>query len=384
MKNPTMANTFRTLAREGKDGFYRGRVADAIIESTSKLGGILTHEDLQHHADVGTEETHPLSLKFTALDVNSKRGGLNVWEHPPNGQGIVALMALGIIQELENTGKVKKWEQNEHNTVRHLHVCIEALRLAFADANWWISDPNVVKVPTEELISHRYLSERASKFSTTGILPQTLSHGSPAFNNCDTVYFNVTDSSGNGCSFINSNYVGFGTGIVPPGCGFTLQNRGANFNFQEDHPNAYAPRKRPYHTIIPGMATNVDDGSLASVFGVMGGFMQPQGQVQVLLNQYVFGMSPQEALDAPRFCIGEGMPTDNGEIGGIVVSLEEGISPEVVQGLKDLGHPVEVVSGHGRSMFGRGQIIRVSHDDGQMVYSAGSDPRADGAAMPLI
>jgi gamma-glutamyltranspeptidase/glutathione hydrolase len=266
----------------------------------------------------------------------------------------------------------------------HLHACIEALRLGFADANWWVTDPAVFKVPTEELLSPSYLSQRGSLFSPSAALPQSLSHGSPAHNSSDTVYFSVTDSEGNGASFINSNYSGFGTAMVPPGCGFTLQNRAANFSLQEGHPNVYAPLKRPYHTIIPALATNVDDGSLASVFGVMGGFMQPQGHVQVLLNQYLFGMNPQEALDAPRFCIGKGMPNDDGAVEATIVSVEEGIPLEVVQGLQQLGHTVQVVTGHSRVLFGRGQIIRVSNEEGKMIYSAGSDPRADGAAFPMI
>jgi gamma-glutamyltranspeptidase / glutathione hydrolase len=202
--------------------------------------------------------------------------------------------------------------------VEHLHACIEALRIAFADGNWWIADPNVSKVPTADLISPSYLASRAEIFDPKHAAPNSIDHGSPAHNHSDTVYFAVTDSAGNAISFINSNYNGFGTGIVPAGCGFTLQNRGANFNLQAGHPNEYAPRKRPYHTIIPALVTNPDDSSLNSVYGVMGGFMQPQGHVQVLLNQFVFGMTPQAALDAPRFCIGAGMPEDG-----------QGMSPEI-------------------------------------------------------
>jgi gamma-glutamyltranspeptidase / glutathione hydrolase len=198
------------------------------------------------------------------------------------------------------------------------------------------------------------------------------------------VYFAAIDAQGNACSFINSNYVGFGSAIVPAGCGFTLQNRGANFSLDEKHPNSYAPRKRPYHTIIPALATHADNGELSSVFGVMGGFMQPQGHVQVLLNQYVFGMDPQEALDAPRICIGQGMPEADGTVGVAIVSIEEGIAPDVIDGLRELGHNVKIVTGYGRGLFGRGQIIKVGKDEGQGVHSAGSDPRGDGAAFPLI
>jgi gamma-glutamyltranspeptidase/glutathione hydrolase len=162
-----------------------------------------------------------------------------------------------------------------------------------------------------------------------------------------------------------------------------LQNRGSNFSLQPGHPNAYAPNKRPYHTIIPAIVTNPSDDSLNSVYGVMGGFMQPQGHVQVLLNQFIFGMTPQAALDAPRFCIGAGLP-DQGEVMSKDIYLEEGILQEVVTQLIKLGHKASIVSGPSRSVFGRGQIIRSKFEDGQQIYSAGSDPRADGAAFPLI
>jgi gamma-glutamyltranspeptidase/glutathione hydrolase len=197
------------------------------------------------------------------------------------------------------------------------------------------------------------------------------------------VYFAVTDSAGNGVSFINSNYAGFGTGIVPKGCGFTLQNRGANFSLSADqphHPNVLAPRKRPYHTIIPALVTNAADGSLHSVYGVMGGFMQPQGHVQVLLNMLAFGYSPQAALDAPRVCIAAG----GAEAGMPVVYVEEGVDGDAVDGLRRLGHNVQVLAGWERGMFGRGQVIRCRYDDGKLVYSAGSDLRGDGMAMPVL
>lgn len=265
---------------------------------------------------------------------------------------------------------------------RHLHAVIEALQIAFADGTWWIADPAMSKVPTKELISPAYLAERAKLFNPKKASPP-LSHGSPAHNNSDTVYFAVADAEGNGCSFINSNYGGFGTAVIPKGCGFTLQNRGANFTLIEGHPNVYAPNKRPYHTIIPAMMTNPSDGSLHTVYGVMGGFMQPQGHVQVLLNLLVFNLNPQVALDAPRICIGAGTPGDR-KVLDMIVHLEEGIRPEVVEKLKQLGHQVEVVTGYERGLFGRGQIIRKHYDGDQLVYSAGSDPRGDGAAFPEL
>ena len=391
-KNPTLAETFRTLAREGKRGFYMGRIGQALVDVVQSLGGRITLDDLENHAKQGSQEVDPISLKFTGHGVGdhthstetSESSGVEVWEHPPNGQGIVALMALGLLQEFEKSKKTPTFAKGDHNSVAYLHAVIEALRIAFADANWWVADPDVEKVPSQELISPEYLTKRAKLFNPSRA-SDPLTHGepSPAHNHSDTVYFSVTDRHGNGMSFINSNYGGYGTCIIPQGCGFTLQNRGANFVLQPpDHPNILAPSKRPYHTIIPAMITNPTDGSLHTVYGVMGGFMQPQGHVQVLLNMVVFGLNPQAALDAPRMCIGAGMPDDGEEVDRSVY-LEDGVPEDVVQGLAKLGHEVCVVEGMKRGMFGRGQVIRAHWEDGRIIYSAGSDPRGDGMAMPV-
>ena len=377
-RNPTLGNTFRLLADKGKKGFYEGKVAEELVKVCQDLGGHITLEDLKEHGELGTQRTEAISLKFTGQGTDD---GVEVWEHPPNGQGIIALIALGIIEELERAGKIRKFKEKDHNSPEYLHAVVEALRIAFADGNWWVADPDVEKVPIKELISREYLAERAKLFDpnkASGVIH----HGSPAHNHSDTVYFAVTDNEGNGISFINSNYGGFGTCIIPKGCGFTLQNRGANFVLKQGHPNCFAPRKRPYHTIIPAMTTNPKDGSLHSVYGVMGGFMQPQGHVQVLLNMLVFKHTPQAALDAPRVCIGAGMP-ELGDVGDRTVYLEEGIGEEVLEALRKLGHKTEVVTGQARGLFGRGQIIRCHVEDGKRIYSAGSDPRGDGAAFPV-
>jgi gamma-glutamyltranspeptidase/glutathione hydrolase len=342
-------------------------------------------DDLKHHLETGSQEVDAISLKFNGQNIaeggkDAGKEGVEVWEHPPNGQGIVALMVLGIIEELERAGKIPKFTREQHNSAVYLHAVIESLRIAFADATWWVTDPDVEKVPSQDLLSRKYLAERAKLFSPDKVA-ELYDHGSPAHNHCDTVYFAVTDKDGNGMSFINSNFGGFGTCIVPKGCGFTLQNRGANFNLTEGHPNALAPRKRSYHTIIPAMITNPSDGSLHTVYGVMGGFMQPQGHVQVLLNMLAFKYNPQVALDAPRFCIGAGMPGE-GKVLDRTIFLEEGMSEEAIQGLKDLGHNINVLKGFKRGMFGRGQVIRCHYEGGKVVYSAGSDMRGDGCAFP--
>ncbi|KAI1440409.1 gamma-glutamyltranspeptidase [Annulohypoxylon stygium] len=389
MKNPNLAKTFRAVAAEGKKGFYTGRIATELVKVVQDLGGHLELDDLKHHMETGTEPVDPISLKFRGQNVRdllkgsvdsaseSADLGLELWEHPPNGQGIVALMALGIIQELESLGKIPIFSPADFNTAPYLHAIIEALRISFADAAWFVADPKVSKVPTDSLISQPYLSSRAALFDPSKA-SDVVTHGSPALQSSDTVYFAVSDSAGNAISFINSNYGGFGTCIIPSGCGFTLQNRAANFSLETGHPNVLEPRKRPYHTIIPALVTNLHDGSLHSVYGVMGGFMQPQGHVQVLLGQVVGRLSPQQALDAPRVCIEAGKDDRT-------VCVEEGMPAETVEGLRKLGHQVKVVTDMGRAQFGRGQIIRWSVDplEGVGVWSAGSDPRGDGAAYPL-
>lgn len=392
--NPTLANTFRLLAKHGKKGFYEGPVAAAVVQVVQDLGGHLSLQDLKDHADLGSGEADAISLKFNGQNtarvrtraVDGQPGeseethGVEIWEHPPNGQGIVALMALGILEELERTGKIRTFVEKDHNCAEYLHAVIESLRIAFADAAWWVTDSDIERVPTQGLISRPYLAERAKLFD-----PKKASvifhHGSPAHNHCDTVYFAITDKHGNGISFINSNYGGFGTCIIPRGCGFPLQNRGANFSLSAGHPNVLAPQKRPYHTIIPALITNPSDQSLHTVYGVMGGFMQPQGHVQVLLNMLAFKYNPQAALDAPRFCVGAGMP-DQGKVLDRNVYLEEGIDEAVAGQLRALGHEVQVIRGYQRGIFGRGQVIRCHMEDGRHVYSAGSDPRGDGAAFP--
>ncbi|KAL8932994.1 MAG: hypothetical protein Q9216_006575 [Gyalolechia sp. 2 TL-2023] len=395
MWNPTLANTFRLLAKHGKEGFYSGQVADALVKVLQDLGGHYVMDDLTYHAQQGSEEVDAIKLRFNGQHIgkvfnhpvdgqpgrSADEEGVDIWEHPPNGQGIVALMALGILEELERTNQIPTFKESDHNSTEYLHAVIESLRIAFADANWFVTDPNVEKVPTQGMLSRSYLATRAKLFDPHKA-SDLIDHGSPAYNHSDTVYFAVTDRHGNAASFINSNYAGFGTGIIPKGCGFTLQNRGANFSLEDNFPNVLAPRKRPYHTIIPALVTNASDGSLHTVYGVMGGFMQPQGHVQVLMNMLTFKLNPQAALDAPRICIGAGTP-DQGKVLDRTVYLEEGIGEDVVQGLRGLGHELEVLEGYRRGLFGRGQVIRCHVEDGRNVYSAGSDPRGDGAAVPV-
>ena len=246
------------------------------------------------------------------------------------------------------------------------HYLIESLRLAFADALRYVADPRVSATPIEQLLDKGYAAKRRSLISgkALGHAP----HGNP-WGGSDTVYLSVVDGEGNACSFINSVFTHFGSGLVAPGTGVALHNRGALFSLNPTHPNFLQGRKRPYQTIIPGMATR--DGELWLSFGVMGGFQQPQGHLQVISNMVDFGMDPQEALDALRFSV-------DVESGG-GASLEEDIPESTVADLQRRGHAVAIVSGYGRTLFGGGQVIQRDADSGVII--AGSEPRSDGAAV---
>ncbi|KAF8739348.1 hypothetical protein AX14_009919 [Amanita brunnescens Koide BX004] len=366
IKLPNLARTFREVVRSGKDGFYKGRVAQAIVDLIQSKGGVMELSDLENHE---TSLVEP--IKYTYMNE------VTVYECPPNGQGITALIALGILDSLQEQGIVKPLLDMEHNSPEYLHILIEALRLAFADSKWYVADPDFRPVPVEGLLSKDYLASRAKLVDPRRADPKVV-HGNPV-SSSDTVYFSVTDQWGNACSFIQSNYGGFGTGAIPKGCGFTLQNRGSGFVLQEDHPNVLEGAKRPYHTIIPSLATKKDD--LFLCFGVMGGYMQPQGHIQVLLN-ILRGFTVQAALDAPRFCISAAVSE---YVNSEVYFEDTFTSPETLDKLKEMGHKIQVLTGFSRSMVGRGQIIQKINDaSGKFVWAAGSDPRGDGHASPQI
>lgn len=364
----TLAQTFREISANGKDGFYKGRVAEEIVKLVKGRGGVMELEDLAKHK---TEFVDP--IRYTYKDE------ITVYECPPNGQGITALIALGILEQLEAQGLVRPLDEMAHNSAEYLHTLVEALRLAFADGLWYVSDLEKTRLPIQDLLGKEYLAQRAKLFDP--LKASQFEHGNPV-NSSDTVYFSVTDKWGNACSFIQSNCTdGFGTGAIPHGCGFTLQSRGTNFVLEEGHPNALEGGKRSYHTIIPSLVTRGDD--LFMSYGVMGNYMQPQGHVQVLLN-ILRGFNVQAALDAPRFCIDAESAAFNGSVTSRVF-IEEGISPEVIDELRRKGHHVEYLTGISRSQFGRGQIIQKRPDpNGRLIWAAGSDPRADGHAVPQI
>jgi gamma-glutamyltranspeptidase / glutathione hydrolase len=353
--NPGLARTFKLVAEGGADAFYQGEISAAIAAVVQEAGGCLNEADLAAHTATWDD---PISTLYR---------GYRIWECPPNGQGLAALIALNILEGFELSPL--------HSlSAERLHLQIEALRLAFADTRWYVSDPQFSNIPLEQLLSKEYAAERR-KLINPQLATLDQQRGAPVAAS-DTVYLTVVDADGNACSFINSNYMGFGTGIVPKGWGFTLQNRGHNFSLDPEHPNALEPGKRPYHTIIPSMIT-CPEGSrdeLFASFGVMGGFMQPQGHLQVASALIDDGVDPQAALDRPRFCIQSGEA--NGSVG-----IEYGVPENEYTKLTVMGHPTQMVSGFGRGLFGRGQIIMRTAESG--VLWGGSDPRADGCAMSL-
>jgi gamma-glutamyltranspeptidase / glutathione hydrolase len=345
-----LANTLQGIADGGPQAYYEGPVAEAIAETLQSLGGVMTRDDLKaHHSTWDT----PISTNYR---------GVQVYECPPNGQGLAALLAMNIAEGFDLSALA--WDSPER-----LHLMIEAMRLAFADARQYIADPAKVEVPIRGLLDKNYGESRRTLVSRDRAI-QPPSFGMP-FGTSDTIYLCTADGEGNACSFINSLYMGFGTGIVAKGTGVFLQNRGANFTLEAGHPNIVAPNKRPYHTIIPGMAVREDGTSreLWGAFGVMGGFMQPQGHFQVISAMIDDDLNPQEALDRPRWCLEEGT-------GDSLLALEEGIPVKTMARLAELGHPVRPVSGRGRNLFGDGHIIRRDSDSG--VLFGGSDPRKDG------
>ncbi len=353
-RNPGLARSLQRIAEGGKAAFYQGEIAEAIVAVLKEAGGCMSMEDLADHTSTWVE---PISTTYR---------GLRIFEIPPNGQGITALIALNILEgfDLADTPRL---------SAQRLHLEIEAMRLAFADSRYYVADPALTAVPVEALLSKDYAAERRKLINLRRANP-AVQVGLPNAGH-DTVYFCTVDADGNACSFINSNYYGFGSGIVPRGYGFVLQNRGLGFSLDASMPNVVAPGKRPYHTIIPGMAVYADSGALYAPFGVMGGFMQPQGHTQVIIAMLDDGLDPQQALNQPRFCV-------DGEFQNGPVLLEEGVSFQTLADLANMGHAVRPVSGHGRGVFGRGQIIRRDPQTG--VLWGGSDPRSDGCVMGLI
>lgn len=336
-ENPDLAKTFRQIGEGGRDAFYRGEFARSMVKALNEQGWPVTLEDLDYqHSDW----VKPISTTYK---------GYELFELPPNGQGIAALEMLNILEgfDLQAMG---------HNSTDYLHTLIEAKKLAFADLDSWLADPEKSDLPVGKWISKDYGAKQRGRIHKKKAA-KSVETGMPVEG--DTVYLTVVDKNRNAVSFINSIFHGFGSGEVAPGTGVILQNRGALFTLEDNHPNRLEGRMRPYHTIIPAMV--MKDGKPWMSFGVMGGDMQPQGHVQILLNMLEFGMNVQDAGEAPRFRhFAEG------------VSLESGVDPTVVQELTRRGHKVIWAPGG----FGGYQAIRIDWENGVLI--GGTDPRKDG------
>ena len=345
-RQPDLARTFRTVAEGGAQAFYHGVLAEKIASCVQSKGGYFTSDDLATHT-----ATWEVPIRTTYRDVE-------VLEHPPNGQGLAALVALNIVEGYA-LGDMDYFDP------ARWHLMIEAMRLAMADAAQHVADPTLINVPVAGLLSKEYAAQRRSLIQPDRAL-DVVAPGQPEHR--DTVYLTVVDGLGNAVSFINSLYYGFGSGLVVPGTGVCLQNRGACFTLEPGHPNALAGGKRPYHTIIPALALR--GGKLWLSFGVMGGFMQPQGHLQVLTNLVDYGMSPQTALDAPRFRVDER--------GGPRAHIETGVPLKTRRALAAMGHDLQPQTTFSPG-FGSGDIIARDAETG--VLCGASDPRKDGCAV---
>jgi gamma-glutamyltranspeptidase/glutathione hydrolase len=353
-KNPNLANTLQKIADGGRDAFYRGDIAKAIDACMQKNGGFLSYRDLAEHTSNWVE---PVSTTYR---------GYRVWELPPNGQGITVLQMLNILEGFD-------FSKITFGSPEHIHLFTEAKKLAYEDRAKYYADPDFAKIPVEQLISKSYAAVRR-KLIQTNHAADDFTAGDDMLKSGETVYLTVADAEGNMVSLIQSNFQAFGSGMMPDGLGFVLQNRGALFNLEAGKNNTYAPHKRPFHTIIPAFVTKDDKPYMS--FGVMGGAFQPEGQVEILMNMIDFGMNAQEAGDAPRIDHqGSSEPTGNVKNGVGIIYLESGFSFETIRTLMQWGHKIGFQQ---PGNYGGYQCIR--YDALHKVYFGASDPRKDGMA----
>jgi gamma-glutamyltranspeptidase / glutathione hydrolase len=354
MHTPTLGETFRGVAAHGAGYIYKGDFAAKLSAQVQRYGGWITPEDMANHTATWDE---PITANYR---------GYVLYECPPNGQGLAAIIAANLAVGFDLAAM---------DEADRIHTMIECMRLGFADAQQWVCDPRVVPIPLDALTSRAYADERRRRINPKAAA-QNVPYGDPIAGS-DTIYLSVVDGEGNACSFINSLYKGTGSGIVVPGTGVSLHNRGHGFKLDPEHPNALAPNKRPYQTIIPAMI--IHQSELYASYGVMGGWTQPQGHFQMLVNMVDLGMSPQMALDMPRWQLaGPHQGVGSQDVGGLV-QIEEGNSFSLLAELTRRGHRLAPIDGHGRTDFGGGQIIRRDPNSG--VLTGGSEPRLDGAAV---
>jgi gamma-glutamyltranspeptidase/glutathione hydrolase len=353
-KNPNLGNTLERLGKEGRDVFYKGDMAKTMDTFMKKNGGFLSYEDLASHTSTWID---PVSVNYRGYDV---------WELPPNGQGIAALQMLNILEGYDFS-KIKV------GSAEHIHLFTEAKKLVFEDRAKYYADMDFAKIPVKSLISKEYAAERR-KLINPNRASKHFDAGNPALKDGDTIYLTVADKDGNMVSLIQSNYRGFGSGMMPDGLGFMFQDRGEMYSLNEGENNTYAPGKRPFHTIIPAFMTK--DGQPIMSFGVMGGAYQPMGHTQIVMNVVDFGMNVQEAGDFPRINH-EGSSEPTGEImepTGGTITLESGYPYEIIRELLQKGHQVGFMNG----IYGGYQCIR--YDPIRKVYFGGTESRKDGQA----
>jgi gamma-glutamyltranspeptidase/glutathione hydrolase len=350
-RNQDLAGTLRRIGQNGRDGFYKGQTADAILQLSERLHGFLQADDL---ANFQPEWVDPVGTTYR---------GWTVWEMPPNGQGIAALSMLNIMEQFP----IAQWG---HDSQKSLHVEIEAKKLAYADMRYYVGDPHASNIPVKQLISKKLAVRRAAQITDQAqctVLPSDLT-GQLSHLSSDTTYLAVVDRDGNEVSLIQSNAGAFGSGLVADGTGFVLQNRGSAFTLKPDQPNTLRPHTRPLHTIIPGFMQKGDD---RIAFGIMGGFNQAQAHAQFVSNVADFHMNIQAALEAARFT----MPS----FSGCSLLMENGVPPQVVDGLQHQGHDIKVLLRYSQNM-GRGNAVQHNQQTG--VNFGATDPRADGEAVP--
>jgi gamma-glutamyltranspeptidase / glutathione hydrolase len=354
-KNPQLANSLEKIAIGGRDVFYKGAIAKTIDAFMKKNDGYLSYKDLADHT---SEWVEPVSTTYR---------GYRVWELPPNGQGITVLQMLNILENFD-------FSKIEFGSAEDIHLFTEAKRLAYEDRAKYYADPAFAKIPVDALISKHYGAERAKLIDMQKASPNFTAGDDNALKGGETIYLTVADDDGNMVSLIQSNFSAFGSGMMPDSLGFFLQNRGSLFSLQEGQNNTFSPHKRPFHTIIPAFVTKDDEPYMS--FGVMGGGFQPEGQVQVLMNMIDFGMTIQEAGDAPRMRHeGSSEPTGQASEGVGTIYLESGFSPETIRDLLQMGYQVAAGT---PGDFGGYQCIKF--DATQHVYHGASDPRKDGMA----
>lgn len=354
-KNPNLADTLQKIAEGGRDAFYKGDIARTIDSYFRANDGFLSYDDLASHTG---EWVEPVSTNYRGYDV---------WELPPNGQGIAALQILNLLEPYD----LKKYG---FGSVEHVHLFAEAKKLAFADRARWYADPAFAKSPVDKLIGKAYAKQRGTLISMDRAAREVQPATPKQLDEGDTIYLTVADADGMMVSLIQSNYRGMGSGMAPPGLGFILQDRGEQFVLKEGHPNSFAPGKRPFHTIIPAFVTKAGKPWLS--FGVMGGAMQPQGHAQILMNLIDFGMNLQEAGDAPRIQHdGSTEPAGQATVmsDGGELDLETGFDYQVIRALMGKGHSVRFSNGP----YGGYQAIMVNPQGG---YIGASESRKDGQA----